>query len=41
MRDRTNEILEPIRRTSSSLPKDVADRLQAIGECKDLLSRSY
>ena len=29
MRDLTNEILELIRRTSSSLPKDVEDRLRA------------
>src|SRR5512135_2512678 len=29
MRDITNEILELIRRTSSSLPKDVEDRLRA------------
>ena len=29
MRDLTNEIVELIRRTSSSLPKDVEDRLRA------------
>ena len=29
MRDITNEILELIRRTSSSLPKDVEERLRA------------
>ena len=29
MRDLTNEILELIRRTSSSLPKDVEERLRA------------
>ena len=29
MRDLTNDILELIRRTSSSLPKDVEERLQA------------
>ena len=29
MRDLTNDILELIRRTSSSLPKDVEDRLRA------------
>jgi fumarate hydratase class I len=32
MRDLTNEILELIRRTSSSLPKDVEDRLRAAVE---------
>jgi hypothetical protein len=32
MRDLTNEILELIRRTSSSLPKDVEDRLRAFIE---------
>ncbi len=32
MRDLTNEIVELIRRTSSSLPKDVEDRLQAAVE---------
>jgi tartrate dehydratase alpha subunit/fumarate hydratase class I-like protein len=32
MRDLTNEILELIRRTLSSLPKDVEDRLQAFIE---------
>ena len=48
MRGLTNEILELIRRTSSSLPKDVEDRLRASIEDEsfqkvldDLLARPY
>ena len=41
MRDRTNEILELIRRTSPRLPKGMEGRLQAISEWEDLLSKSY
>ena len=41
MRDGTNEIPDLIRCTSSSLPKDVEDRLQAISKWEDLLSRPY
>lgn len=40
MCDLTNEILEPIRRTSSSLPKDVEDRLRVLVKILDeLLAR--
>ena len=41
VRDGTNEILELIRLTMSSLPQDVEGRLQAISEWEDLLSKSY
>jgi hypothetical protein len=48
MRDTTNEILELIRRKSSSLPKDMEDRLKASIEDEsfqkvldDLLARPY
>ena len=41
MRDLTSEVPELIRLTSSSSPKAVEDRLQAISEWEGLLSRTY